>query len=56
MNLVDDVLTLVFILIAVGIIIAATVAAVLAFIRGESIWSILKIWLKRLDDAISGIG
>jgi hypothetical protein len=43
-------------MIAAGIIVAATVAAVLSFIRGESMRSILKTWFTRLIDAISGAG
>lgn len=49
-------ITGIFVLIAACLVIAATVAAVLSFRRGESIGQIIKTWLTRVIDALSGIG
>ena len=46
----------ILLLAAAAIAITATITAVLAFRRGESLWKTLKAWLAGMFDAISGVG
>jgi hypothetical protein len=52
----SDLLLPVFMLIAVGLVLWATVAAVRSIRRGESPWKAFKTWFIRVIDAVSGIG
>jgi hypothetical protein len=49
-------ITGIFVLIEACMVIAATVAAVLSFRRGESMGQIMKTWFTKVIDALSGIG
>jgi hypothetical protein len=56
LEIASDLLFPVFLLIAVGLVLWATVAAVRSIRRGESPWQALKTWFIRIIDAVSGIG
>lgn len=52
----SDLLLPVFMLIAVGFVLWATVAAVRSIRPGESPWKAFETWFIRVIDAVSGIG
>ena len=56
MELVSDLLLPVFALIAICLIVWATVAGVRSVRRGEGVWKAFKTWLVRIIDGVSGIG
>jgi hypothetical protein len=53
---VSDLLLPVFALIALCLMLWATVAGVRSVHRGEGLWKAFKTWFVRVIDAVSGIG
>jgi len=52
----DAMFTGTILLIAAAFAIGATVLAILALLRGESIGKTLKTWIRRVIDALTGVG
>jgi len=52
----NDLIIGIFALIALGVVIWATISAVRAIRRGESPWKAFKTWFSRVLDALFGIG